>query len=250
MNVIDAHNKNFGNIVIFVIGMYGSHKTKFANELASDLNFKHINRDDYVENDINNSANNDVDIDDNINWSKLKQDITSSNNVVVSGSSLPTNKLDVYSHYAIHIKISKQKMIEARINFLKKHNMLKDDSEMKIKKIMDEKTYPYYLNTLQNNKINKFINGNDMDDKKISDEMFSSVIHFIEKKLYKDSTTVTYDDKLKEYVAINEDNRTSAYLKQSLDIDSDVDNDSEYSSSDSNSTDSTNFDNDKPEDED
>ena len=245
MNVIDAYNKKYGNIVIYVIGMYGSRKTQFANTLAKDLNFVHVSRDDYVENDIDNKDTNNVDIDDNINWDKLKSFISSNKNVIVSGSSLPPEKLDVYSHFAVHIKISKQKMIDARIDFLKKHDMLKDDSEEKIKKIMDTVTYPYYLDALKTNKINKFINGNDMKDSQIEDELFSSVINFIEKKLYKDSTTVTYDDKAKQYVTINDDNKQSAYLKNTLDVESESDDaksdsiDSNSADDDSNSSDSS-----------
>lgn len=237
MNVIDAYNKNHGNIVIYVIGMYGSHKTKFAKDLANDLGFKHLNRDDYVENDMNVSESQYVDVDDNINWSQLKQDIESNKNVVVSGSSLPLTKLDVYVHYVIHIKISKQKMIDARLEFLEKHDMMKDDSRTKIKKIMDDVTYPYYLETLKTNKINKFINGNELSDAEIGDEMFTSVIHFIEKKIYKDSTTVIYDEKTNQYVLIDESNKSVAYMKQTLDVESD-DEAEEYddssSSSDSN----------------
>jgi shikimate kinase len=232
MSVIDAYNKKYGNIVIYIIGMYGSHKTQFANTLAKDLNFIYINRDDYVENDIDNKDSNNVDIDDNINWDKLKSFIATNKNVIVSGSSLPPEKLDIYSHFAIHIKISKQKMIDARINFLKKHDMLKDDSEEKIKKLMDTVTYPYYLDALKTNKINKFINGNDMKETQIEDEMFSSVINFIEKKLYKDSTTVTYDDKTKQYVTINENNKHSADLRIAIDAESDsVESDSAESDS-------------------
>ena len=239
MNVIDAYNKKFGNIVIYIIGMYGSHKTKYAKELAADLGFFHINRDDYVENKIDATDTQYVDIDDNINWSQLKKDIMENKNVVVSGSSLPNDKLDIYVNYVIHIKISKQKMIDARLKFLEKHNMLKDDSNEKIKKLMDEITYPYYQNAMKVNKINKFINGNDLSSEEIGDEIFSAVIHFIEKRLYKDSTTVVYDEKTNQYVLADEENKSKAYMKQMLDTESDDsdkhDNiDDDDSSSDSN----------------
>jgi hypothetical protein len=102
LNIIEAYLKEFGQMIILLIGMPTSNKSNIAKELKSDIEpkFTLININDYFEQKfINQEAKNInfklYDHPDNINYSKLFDDINKvkSTGVILYGNSIDPNKI-------------------------------------------------------------------------------------------------------------------------------------------------------------
>ena len=102
MNIIEAYLKEFGQMIILLIGMPTSNKSNIAKELESDIEpkFTLININDYFEKKIINIEAKNInfklyDHPDNINYSKLFDDVNKkkSKGVILYGNSIDTVKV-------------------------------------------------------------------------------------------------------------------------------------------------------------
>jgi uridine kinase len=200
MNVIEAYTKFRGQLIIIISGLSGCGKTTIAKELSDDLKLKFIDQHDYYIKDYDTkeilSDGTEIinyDTDDAIDWEKLNNDINDKKNVIISGFSFPTEKIKFKSDYHIHLKISKQKCLEQRKQFLEN-----DDKKTTIETLKFNKfTFPYYLSSVEKSKIDKFININEISDQEISDAIFNWIVESVEIWLYK------IKDKTKEPIKEN-----------------------------------------------
>jgi len=126
LNIIEAYLKEFGQMIILLIGMPTSNKSNIAKELESDIEprFTIININNYIEQKfINQEAKNInfklYDHPDNINYSKLFDDINKvkSTGVILYGNSIDPNKIK-------DIKIDFSYFFDIKPTFLK-NNLIK-----------------------------------------------------------------------------------------------------------------------------
>lgn len=202
MNIVEAYIKFKGQLVILISGLSGTGKKELANKLSHTLKIGYINSLKFYKKDYNSKiklpTGEEVinwDSDDAIDWKELNKAIDSqkSTGVIVSGEAFPTKNMTVPIDCHLHIKKKKQEIIQNRKDFLEKH---KNEQEFqKEYKLMQNSswvwkfnqiTYPYYLKSIENSTINKFLNSSELKDDKVYDEAFDYLMNFISKYLYKD----------------------------------------------------------------
>lgn len=199
MNIIDAYIKYTSQLIFFISGFSGTKKSKLAELLSRDTKLKLISLKDYYLKDkgekITLQNNKEITSYDNINvidWKKLVDDIKKykDKGLIVDGEFFPTSKLEnLHIDYHLHIKLSKQNLLKKRIEFNKEKDKNYDEETETL--IMNQITYPFYLDIIQKSHINKFINGNEIieeykDDEyinKIYDIVFDIFVKFITDKL-------------------------------------------------------------------
>lgn len=243
MNIVEAYIKFKNQFVIFISGMSGCGKTTIAKKISSKFNFNLIEQFNYFKTDFenkvmlpNNVEFNNFYTDDAINWEKLNEDINKfkSTGVIVSGFSLPNNKLAVNPDFHLHIKMSKKKCIEKRKKFLEKHkdkypDEYKNFDSVTEKLKMNQFNFPYYLNSTSKSQINKFFSLKDEDDDNILwDQIWNYLIDSIQSYINwfnenKFSQWIKFN-KLDQ--SINKKNNTNNDDDNSDNDDSDNDNDS------------------------
>jgi len=194
MNVVEAYIKFRGQLIILMSGITGCKKTKFAKMLAKEFSIKFVDQMDYYVEKYDEK----IDMPDGtkiinwysdnaIDWDKLNTDINKYKNtgVIVTGFSFSKDRIDFDSDFHIHIKLSKKLCIEKRRKFLQKYQKKYPDEYSVINTekellLMNKLIYPYYLESLKNSSINKFINMDELDDEKAYDTIFDSVIEYIQ----------------------------------------------------------------------
>jgi adenylate kinase family enzyme len=197
MNIVEAYIKFNGQLVVLISGLPGCGKTGLGKSVARDFKIKLIDQYNYYKKDYDNKTtlpDNTTIVnwytDDAIDWDKFNEDINAEkkSGVVVIGVSLPEDKLSFHPDTHIHLKISKQQCLEKRKVYLEnnkdeypeEYELLHTPAE-KLK--MNLLIFPYYLETIKKEKINKFININEIEDDKIYDEVFDYLINLIQNYL-------------------------------------------------------------------
>lgn len=208
LNIVDAYIKYKGQLIIFITGISGCGKNKLAKVIASELNLKLIDQNEYYLSEFNKeiklvngqSVINWYD-DDAIDWDKLNDDINNSKKCVVTGMS--TSKIILKPDYHIHLNLSKQKCIEKRRSYLTKYkNYHKDEFEyintQMEKSIMNTIIYPYILEKLKESKINFYINTDEKSFDQILQESLSNIFTMISDFLYTDHSPKINHESIKE----------------------------------------------------
>lgn len=190
MNIVEKYIELNNQLIIYISGMSGCGKTKIGHFISNDFKLKLIDQDDYYIKDHNEKTKIGDEMvinwysDDAINWDKLNKDIddVKTVGVVVIGTTLPDDKMNIKPNYHIQLTMSKQECVRRRLLFLEnteKDKINQDFEKLKINKL----AYPYYLEILNRSKINKFINITEKTDENIYDEVFDSIIQFINQQL-------------------------------------------------------------------
>lgn len=198
MNILQAYLKYNSQLIIAISGMVGCGKNTIGSTIAKLLNINCINQYNYIDLKkvdetpkiiINNIELNNIYNDDIIDWEKFNNDINNekANGLIIVIYTLPDDKIHFTVDYHIHLKMSKALCIERRSQFLEKH---KDEKEFKEdyniigteteKIILNKYIYPYYSNSLEKMKINKFININELSHDQIIDTIWDTIINFIQ----------------------------------------------------------------------
>lgn len=199
MNIVDAYKSFNGQLVIFITGLSGCGKTALGKYISNDFNIKLIEQINYRKQDFENITTlpngdkvSNIYTDDAYEWEKLTRDINSmkKDGIVVVGISLPHDLLPK-PDYHIHLAISKNICLERRKEYLEKNkDIYKEDFEQigtKTEKLkMNQLAFPYYLSSIKRMKINKFLNIDTLSDTAVYDDVFDSLIKFIERYLYRD----------------------------------------------------------------
>lgn len=191
MNVLEAFINKFNQIIILILGLPCTNKSNYAKELSKDLNIQLIKindfliKDKYVEKIIDNNKFKLYEDVDNFDWDSFNKKINEikSNGVIIYGNFLDINKInfdiDQIYFYSMNHNLCKKLLDEKKIF----GNELNEEQ----KKIYFENIFvPLYDEFKQKLKINKFYNiKQDSEFNLIYDDLFDSVIKFIENKLYK-----------------------------------------------------------------
>ncbi len=213
MNVVEAYIKLKGQLIILVSGLPGCGKTTVGKKISQDFKIDYIDQFNYYikdydkkvklpdGSDVLNIYNNDA-----IDWKKLNKDVNSKKEkgVVVSGIAFPNDKLNFTPDYHIHLSISKKECLERQKDFLEKN---KDKYQEEWKDIesgrerlkMNQLIYPYYLETVKESKINKFININNLDDDGAYDSAFDIIISYIQFFLNSDEGKKLYFENIDKF---------------------------------------------------
>lgn len=199
MNIIEAYIKFNKELIILISGLSGSGKTQLAKNIERDFKIEMINAEKHCVKNYNNKVklNNGVDVIDwdaidAYDWDTINKLINEkkSKGVVVCGQSFPTNVLKEDKYFHIHIKIQKQLLIETRKKYVKENLLTCKDLEGLESAIVNQITYPHYLDYLTKSRIDKFINSKGVDIDSIYDETAKFLFFKIEQYLNK------YNEKL------------------------------------------------------
>lgn len=203
INIVDAYVIREKSFIIFVSGLQCCGKTTLAKYIARDFDMELIDQFNYFKKDydVKSKLSDELslvnwDSDDAINWDKFNADIqtakTSRKKVVVVGFALVDDKIKIKPNIHIHLGISKQRSLEKKRVFLEKNKEKYPEEYSEINTPiellkMNKFIFPYYLSTKERSKINKFISVNDIDDNKAYDQVFDSIVDYIEDKLYENN---------------------------------------------------------------
>ena len=160
-----------------ISGLSGSGKTQIAKNIERDFKIEMIDCEMYCKKDYDNvkqlhDGTKLVDWDDidSFDWKAINKLVNNkkSKGVVISGPYFVTDLLGFDQDFHVHIKIQKQMLIEARKQYVENN---KDKCENLIgleAPIVNQITYPHYLDYLKKSKIDKFVTFVDVD--KVYDE--------------------------------------------------------------------------------
>ena len=144
------------------------------------------------------------DSDDSIDFNAfnkaVEEELLLSKVIIVSGVSFNKDKINFKVDYHIHLKLSKQALLEKRHNFIERHatepkyeDVLNLDEQTE-RQLMNQVTYPYYLKLIENSVINKFLNINEIQTDEISREVLKNALNFVEQRLYKERKDLKWND--------------------------------------------------------
>lgn len=194
MNIIEAYKKFNSKLIIIISGIDGCGKNSIAKQMAKELDLSWINQKDYYDKSYDKTVTLSDDTtlvnlstDEAIDWDKFNKTVNKAKNkgLLISGVSFPTDKLKFEPDYHIHISLSKQNCIQRRQQFFEEHQdkypedykLIGSTTEsLKMNKLI----YPYYLESIKNMKINKFINANKFSKDEAMEEVWNLLIKFIQ----------------------------------------------------------------------
>lgn len=173
----------------YCYGSIDSSRTILAGEIERDFKLKMISLEDYCKKEnvkvfeVNSELKiNDWEHIDIYDWDKFNIDIENAkeSGVVAYGDYFPTFKLKFKPNFHIHIKMSKENLIEKRKEYIEKNPEKCNDLLEIIKKdqfdlIINKITYPYYIEYRDKSNIDKYVNA----DKNTSDEIYDQVFDYI-----------------------------------------------------------------------
>lgn len=258
MNIVEAYLKFNKQLIILISGLSGSNKSQLAGFIERDFKIKAINIDDFTIKDFEKMVEvidgvkiNDWDDIDSVDWAQINKNVEKykETGVVLYGSYITSDKITFEPDFHIHVKISKQNLIDARRTFIKNN----PDKCKELIKFVDTPTehaiinrivFPHYQKYLEQSKIDKYINGNELN----IDEMYDAATNFLFNKINEKLKILVKqpkeiinksNDKLDETDETDETN-TSDDKKIDIDdmsIETDTDTDSDELTDDSSSSD-------------
>jgi tRNA A37 threonylcarbamoyladenosine biosynthesis protein TsaE len=188
MNVAEVYTKYNTQLIIIISGLSGSGKTELSTNISKLFNAKLINLEHFTLKDYVNRVrlNNGVSVIDWDNvgaydWTKLNDTVNENKakGIVLCGAYFPTEKLKFTPDFHLHVKISKQKLIEFRHKYMLEHptdeNKLVIDTPTETL-LINQITFPYYSKYIEQSKIDKWLNANELSADVIYDNAFSYII--------------------------------------------------------------------------
>ena len=238
INVIEAYIKQKHQFIVTISGLLCSGKSKLAMLLASDLNMPIIEQRSMYKKDFVNKVKlsngyevNNHDVDDAIDWDLLNKAVNKYKEfgVIIIGTVFPTDKLKYKADYHVNVSISKTKCLEKQVEGILRNKKrfveeLKEHQSGNLALRLDELTLPYYKKTIENSIINKFVNANKLNEEEMYNVLFDSLIHYIEKTIYKGRTDISDADL---YPSNIQNKQSKQIEKHNKDIDIKQQNDKE-----------------------
>jgi adenylate kinase family enzyme len=200
MNVAEAYIKYKKQLIIIISGLSGCGKSMLAQDISSDFKIPIIKQREFYKKDYdlkvdlhNGKTVINWHTDDSIDWDLLNERIESDKGkgLILTGLAFPPDKLKFKTDYHFHVSLSKQNCLERRKKIIEEKKDKYPEAYEEIedgtaKLVMNKLIFPYYLETLKNGVINKFLNGNKLSRSEMYDTAFDILISIIEKYLYKD----------------------------------------------------------------
>lgn len=196
-SILDEYIKQKGQIIILIIGMMNSLKSKISKELLISLNentkskLKLINMSNFYKKnkhikftDDNDTFNN-YDINSNYNFDELNKNIKEHKKVIIYGSTIDIDKIDFKIDFTFLLSSTKTRIKE----YLEKQNIMQNEELMQ--KYVKKYYLPYYDDLKEKIKPDKIVNikKNDETDEDIIDkyttEIFDVLKNFINHIVYK-----------------------------------------------------------------
>lgn len=197
MNIVEAYLKFNNKLIIIISGLSGSGKSQIASNIERDFKLKKIDIEKYCspENDTIVELSNGIKVKDwdhidSYKWNEINDIVTKneSSGVVICGPYFPDNKLTFKTDFHIHIKISKQTLIEKRHEFIKNnpekcHELIDFLDTPTETLIINTITYPHYLDYVKESTIHKYINSKDLTIDQIYDQTADFLFNKIQEYL-------------------------------------------------------------------
>ena len=223
MNIVEAHIKFKGQLIVIISGFPGSGKTPIAQMIADDFKISHIDLEDYYNNSVKATLPNGDKVvnhfsDDAVDWDRFNSDVNSKkgSGVVISGFGFPSEKLKFRADQHIFLSISKKVGMERRkaqqekqkkvnnMNSMNSSDNSPDSTETSKDEttstgstesvrdndllIMNKLIFPYYIQLKERSTVNKFVNLNSITPREGYDQVFDHLMKVIQRNLYnKDS---------------------------------------------------------------
>lgn len=186
MNLVEEYILKNKGLTILISGLSGSNRSALAREIERDLKIKIFNLDNYCKKDdapiveLLGQQVRDWDDIEVYDWDKFNSDIkgVKEKGCVVYGDIFPKSKLLFDPDFHIHIKISKEKLIEKRKEYIEKNPEKCEDMLFfldKLEVIINKLTYPHYIKNRDDSKIDKWLN----HDKNTVDEMYDQSFEYL-----------------------------------------------------------------------
>ncbi len=209
MNIVEAMTKFNAKYVILLSGLSGSGRSKIAKFIAEKFKFQLFRLFDYAfPKDIFDSPQNYVklndstsvlawdDINKSIDWEKFNSEINEKmkNGIVAYGNGFPKTQITFVPDVHIHLKITKEKLIERRHSYLKKHpsnpnaDFVGTDTE---NQIFNKITYPCYLKARDDANIDRYISVNEITEAELKNTIFRYLMDITQRWLDKNDKSKT-----------------------------------------------------------
>lgn len=199
LNIVQAYKLKNQKLIILISGMSGSGKSFSGAEIAIDFEAKHFKMKDYFKKDYSETVElpNGKEVinwfcDEAYDWNRLNKDVNKhkKKGVVISGLSFPLDKLNFEPDIHINISIKKNVLLDHMSKLLTENKDKFPDKyeemmsgEMKL--LLNKLSYPYFLDSIEKTKIDKFLNINDITKDNVYDKVFDALIQIIDKKVHK-----------------------------------------------------------------
>jgi len=197
MNLVEEYILRNEKLIIIVSGLSGSNRSQLAKNIERDFKIKRIDLDLYCnkENTKIFELSNGIKITDwehidIFDWKKFNKDVNESKKegLIVCGDYFPTEKLEFKTDFHLHVKLSKQKLMEKRNEYIKKNpdkcpELVKFLDTPIVNLIMKQITYKYYLDYRDKSKIDKYLNGDENTPEQIYDQSFDYLMYSMRKFL-------------------------------------------------------------------
>lgn len=194
MNIVEAMTKFNKQYVILISGPSGSGCAKIAKFLADKFKFQCIRLADYTHsNTIFDVPSNYIKLNDatsalpwdniykSIDWKNFNESIEFSKNkgIIAYGLGFPTANISFKPDLHIHIKISRENLLNKRHAYIEKHKdnpnakYVGTDTELLI---FDKITYFYYVKARNEANVSRFVNANQMTFDEIKHNIFKYIM--------------------------------------------------------------------------
>jgi uridine kinase len=197
VNVVEKYIEIKKQLIILISGFSGSGKTLLAKNIEEDFKLEFINLNNYLIKDYNQVVDLGHDIKvvdwdnpDAIDWDKFNKKVLAvqDKGVVISGFGFPTDKIKFTPNFHIYLKISKDKLIKNRQEYLEEH---KDDPLNEIKDtktqllILNNLSYKHYLDNKTKSNYTYQLDTSELTPDTTYDKIFDYIIESVEKYIYK-----------------------------------------------------------------
>jgi len=196
-NIVEQYIKVNKQLIILISGFSGSGKTLLAKNIERDFKVQFLNLNDFYKQDYKEIVDlgNDIKVVDwdnpeAIDWDKFNEKVSSikENGIVISGFGFPTDKLKFTPDYHIYLKISKDKLIKNRHEYLdeNKDNPLNEikDTETELL-ILNRLSYKHYIDIKNKSNYTYSLDTSSLTPDETYDKIFDYVIEEINKYVYR-----------------------------------------------------------------
>lgn len=199
VNVVEAYINFNSQLIILISGFSGSGKTLLAKNIQKDFKIEFLNLNNFYKNDYNDIVDIGHDIKvvdwdnpDAVDWDKLNDKVNSIKNkgVVLCGFGFPNDKLKFKLDFHIHLRISKEKLIKNRHEYLdeNKDNPLNDIKDTRTEMyILNNLTFKHFMNIKDKSTYTQKIDTSEQTPDQTYDQTFDYLIQNIEKNVYRKS---------------------------------------------------------------
>jgi len=207
MSVLDEYIKINNKLVILVSGLSGSKRSSLAKEIQRDFSLKIVSLENYClsssDKEVDFSFGKMIDWEhiDVYDWDKFNADMVTHDRVVVYGDFFPSSKITFKPTFHIHIKISKEKLIKVRKEFIEKHKDTCVEMYNQIEHIdtiINKITYSHYIKHRNESKIDKWLDYDENTLDKLYEHTFNYLIESMTKVLNEYYSQVSSTDKHKK----------------------------------------------------